>query len=88
MAWKKFKKRQQEVVVGVGSECEGEREVECEGSSSATARRVLRLCTRVKTRWNVVFECIDRALELKDAITTFSGNDMELDGRIHGEKDE
>ena len=42
----------------------------------------------IKTRWNSVFDCINRALQLKDAITRFSENGMELDGRIDGEDDE
>ena len=58
MAWKKFKKRQQEVVGGVGSESECEVKVECEGSASAIDRGALRLLALVKTRWNSVFECI------------------------------
>ena len=41
-----------------------------------------------KTRWNSVFDCINRALQLKDAITRFLENDMELDGWIDGEDDE
>ena len=88
MAWKKFKKRQQEVVGRVHSESEGEGKGECEGNASATDRGALRLHAPVKTRWNSVFDCINRALELKDAITRFSENDMELDGRIDGEDDE
>ena len=35
-----------------------------------------------------MFECINRALELKDAITRFSENDMELNGWVNGEGDE
>ena len=35
-----------------------------------------------------MFDCINRALQLKDAITRFSENDMELDGWIDGEDDE
>ena len=35
-----------------------------------------------------MFDCINRALQLKDAITRFSEDDMELDGRIDGEDDE
>ena len=35
-----------------------------------------------------MFGCINRALQLKDAITTFSENDMEMDGRIDCEDDE
>ena len=35
-----------------------------------------------------MFECINRALQLKDAITRFSENDMDLDGRLDGEDDE
>ena len=35
-----------------------------------------------------MFDCINRALQLKEAITRFSENDMELDGRIDGEDDE
>ena len=35
-----------------------------------------------------MFDCINRALQLKDAITRVSENDMELDGRIDGEDDE
>ena len=34
-----------------------------------------------------MFDSINRALKLKDAITRFSENDMELDGRIDGEDD-
>ena len=37
---------------------------------------------------NSVLDCINRALQLKDAITRFSDNDMELDGQIDGEDDE
>ena len=85
MAWKKFKKRQQEVVGGVRSESEGEGKGECEGKVSATDRGNLRLHAPVKTQWNSVFDCINRALQLTDAITRFSENDMELDGRIDGE---
>ena len=88
MAWKKFKKRQQEVVGGVHSESEGEGKGECEGNADAADRGALRLHAPVKTRWNSVFDCINRALELKDAITRLSENDMELDGRIDGEDDE
>ena len=42
----------------------------------------------MKTQWNSVFDCINGALQLKDAITRFSENDMELDGQIDGEDDE
>ena len=70
------------------SESEGERKGECEGNANAADRGALRLHTPVKTRWNSVFDCINRALQLKDAITRFSENDMELDGRIDGEDDE
>ena len=35
-----------------------------------------------------MFECIDRALQLKDAIGQLSKNDMELVGRINGKDDE
>ena len=48
VAWKKFKKRQQEVVWGVGSESGGEGVLECEGSASATGRGALRLRAPVK----------------------------------------
>ena len=41
-AWKKCKKRQQEVVGGVGSECKGEGKVECEGRASAIDRDAFR----------------------------------------------
>ena len=58
------------------------------GSADAADRGALRLHAPVKTQWNSVFDCINRALELKDAITRFSENDMELDGRIDGEDDE
>ena len=88
VAWKKFKKRQQEVVGGVHSESEGEGKGECEGNADAANRGALRLHAPIKTRWNSVFDCINRALQLKDAITRFSENDMELDGRIDGEDDE
>ena len=43
MAWKKFKKRQQEVVGSVHSESEGEGKGECEGKASAADRGALRL---------------------------------------------
>ena len=79
---KKLKKRQQEVVGGVHSESEGEGKGECEGNAYAANRGALRLHASVKTRWNNVFDCINRTLQLKDAITRFSENDMELDGRI------
>ena len=71
VAWKKFKKRQQEVVGGVHSESEGEGKGECEGNADAADRGALRLHAPVKTRWNSVFDCINRALQLKDAITRF-----------------
>ena len=67
---------------GVHSECENEVEVECWESADAADRGALRLHAPIKTRWNSVFDCINRALQLKDAITRFSENDMELDGRI------
>ena len=70
------------------SECENEMEVECGGSTDPADRGAFRLHAPVKTRWNSVFDCINRALELKDAITRFSENDMELEGRIDGEDDE
>ena len=73
---------------GVHSESEGEGKGECEGNADAADRGALRLHVPVKTRWNSVFDCINRALQLKDAITRFSENDMELDGRIDGEDDE
>ena len=87
VAWKKSKQRQQEVVGGVHSESEGEGKGECEGNANAADRGALRLHAPVKTRWSV-FDCINRALQLKDAITRFSENDMGLDGRIDGEDDE
>ena len=49
MAWKKFKKRPQEIVYGVGSEFVREGEVECEGSASVADRGALRLCASTKT---------------------------------------
>ena len=57
-------------------------------SASASDRGALRLHAPIKTRWNSVFECINRALQLKDPITRFLENDMELDGRIDREDDE
>ena len=53
-----------------------------------TNRGALRLCTPIKTRWKSVFECINRALQSKDAINRFSENDREFDGRINGKDDE
>ena len=47
--WKKFKKRQQKVVGAVGSESEGEGEVEYEGSASVIDRDALNLRAAVKT---------------------------------------
>ena len=73
---------------GVRSESEGEVKGECEGNASAADRGSLRLHAPIKTRWNSVFGCINKALQLKDAITRFSENDMELDGRIDGEDDD
>ena len=70
------------------SESEGEGKGECEGNADEADRGALRLHAPVKTRWNSVFDCINRALQLKDTITRFSENDMELDGRIDGEDDE
>ena len=35
-----------------------------------------------------MFECIDKALQFKDAITRFLEADMELDGWIDGEDNE
>ena len=58
------------------------------GSATITNRGALRLCTSVKTSWNSVFECINRALLLKNSITTFSKNDIELDGLIVNEDNE
>ena len=49
MAWKKFKKRQQEVVGGVHSEFEGEGKGECEENVNAADRSALRLHAPVKT---------------------------------------
>ena len=49
MAWKKFKKRQREVVGGVVSESEGEGEVEFKGSASVEDRGALKLRALVKT---------------------------------------
>ena len=48
----------------------------------AADRGALRLHAPIKTQSNSVFDCINRALQLKDAITRFSESDMELDGRI------
>ena len=73
---------------GVHSESEGEGKGECEGNANAADRGALRLHAPVKTRWNSVFDCINRALQLKGAITRFSENDMELDGQIDGEDDQ
>ena len=50
VAWKKFKKRQQEVVGGVRSESEGEGKGECEGNTRAADRGALKLHSLVKTR--------------------------------------
>ena len=75
VAWKKFKKRQQDVVGGVRSESEGEGKGECEGNASTADRGALRLHAPIKTRWNSVFDCINRALQLKDAITRFGWPD-------------
>ena len=49
MVWKKYKKRQQEVVGGVGSESEGEGKVECEGRASAAYKDAWRSHAPVKT---------------------------------------
>ena len=65
VAWKKFKQRQQEVVGGVHSESEGEGKGECEGNANAADRGALRLHAPVKIRWNSVFDCINKALQLK-----------------------
>ena len=35
-----------------------------------------------------MYECVNGALQLKDAITRFSEDDMELDGRINGKDGE
>ena len=35
-----------------------------------------------------MFECIDRALQLRDAANRFSENEMELEGRFDGEDNE
>ena len=72
----------------MGSESEGEVKMECERRASAVDRDALRLYALIKTRWNSVFDCINRAWQFKDAITRFSENDMELDGWIDGEDDE
>ena len=72
----------------VGSEPEGEGKAECEGSASVVDRGALWLCASTKTLQNCLFECINRALQFKDAITRFSKNDMELDGWIDGKDDE
>ena len=68
------------------SESEGEGKEECEENADVADRGALRLHAPIKTPWNSVFDCINRAL--KEAITRFSENDMELDGRIDGEDDE
>ena len=73
---------------GVHSESEGEGKRECEGNANAVDRGALRFHALVKTRWNSVFDCINRPLQMKDAITRFSENNMELDGQIDGEDDE
>ena len=49
MAWKKFKKRPQEVVGGVRSESEGEGKGECEGNANVADRGALRLHAPKKT---------------------------------------
>ena len=81
------KKRQQGIVGGEGSESDGEGKGEYEGKASVADRGSFRLHAPVKTRWNNVFDCINRGLQLKDAITRFSENDIELDGRIDSEDD-
>ena len=35
-----------------------------------------------------MFDCINRALQLKDAVTRFSENEIKLDGRADGKDDE
>ena len=72
----------------VASESEGEGKVECEGRARAADRGALRLLARIQARWNSVFDCINGALQLKDTITRFSENDMELDWPIDDEDDE
>ena len=49
MAWKKFKKRQREVVGGVRCESKGEGKGECEGNANAADRGTLRLHAPIKT---------------------------------------
>ena len=39
--------------------------VECEGNANAADRGALRLHAPVKTRWNSVFDCINRALQVE-----------------------
>ena len=56
--------------------------MECEGCTSAIDRGASKLRSRIKTQWNSVFECINNTLYLKDVITRFSKDDMELDGQI------
>ena len=46
----------------VRSESKGEGNAECEGNAGAADRGALRLHAPVKTRWNSVFDCINRAL--------------------------
>ena len=60
------------MVEGVGYEYKCEGKVDFEGTRSSTDREALRLCARVQTRWHSVFECINRALQLKDVISKFS----------------
>ena len=59
-----------------------------EGTTSVTNREALRLRAPCKTEWNSVFEYIDRALQLKDAITKFSEDDIEMNGWIDRKGDE
>ena len=49
MAWKKFKKRQQEVVGSVHSESEGEGKRECEGNADVAYRGAITLHAPIKT---------------------------------------
>ena len=88
LAWEKLKEGSAGGCGGDGSESEGEQEGNFEGSTSATNRGGLRLRAPIKAQWISVFECIDRALRLKDAIIKFSKHDMGVDGRFDDKDDD
>ena len=43
--------------------------------------------SNLRSQWNSLLWCANRALKLNDAISKYAENDIEVDGRIDGEND-